>query len=184
MSSRIKQEKDYWNKAALDPEVDTKYISDLPDEKYFEALGDLKGRVLEIGCGVGRLMKPGYYGIDISSEMLDIAKSRHPTYNFEITDGRSIPYKAQFFDTVFSVLLFQHLSLRAVKKYINEAFRVLKTGGVFRFQFIEGTEDEPFSKHHNAKEIVDIMEEVGFTVDSMDRGLVHISWSWLIGRKK
>ncbi len=181
--TRTEEEKKYWDKAALDPDVDIKYISDLPIVAGLNAVGKMEGVVLEIGCGVGRLMKPNYYGIDISEKMLEIAKERHPKYNFRITDGRSIPFRNKFFDSVYSVLLFQHLPLGAIIGYIFEAFRVLKSGGTFRFQFIEGTEDEPFSKHHNAKKLVDTLEVAGFTVEPMDQRLGHISWSWLTGRK-
>ncbi len=180
--TRVAEEKKYWNKVALDPEVDIKYISDLSTKECLNAIGEMEGVVLDIGCGVGRLMKPGYYGIDISSEMLEIARERHPDYNLEITDGRSIPYKDEFFDKVYSVLLFQHLPLEAVGAYIKEAYRVLKSGGVFKFQFIEGTENEPFSKHHDRSKIIKLLLLAGFVGPEM-RGGVHDSWTWVTGRK-
>jgi SAM-dependent methyltransferase len=183
MRSRITVEKAYWNKAALDPDVDVKYISDLSTKECLEALGEIKGTALEIGCGVGRLMKDGYHGIDISQAMLDIAVGRKPKCTFHLCDGRTIPYADEHFDSVYSVLLFQHLPIEAVEGYIVEAYRVLKSGGTLRFQFIEGIEDEPFSKHHDCPRIIDLLLKTGFTVGTVDEGLAHSSWVWLTGKK-
>lgn len=160
--SRVQEEKDYWNNNAKDSQVDLKYISDISTEDCLLDLQELEGKTLEIGCGVGRLMKKGYYGIDISEEMLKIAKERRPDCNFKLSDGRTIPYADETFDSVYSYLVFQHLPLDAVESYIKEAHRVLKKNGLFVFQWIMGDEDEPFSKHHSMISIIDTLSTVGF----------------------
>jgi ubiquinone/menaquinone biosynthesis C-methylase UbiE len=178
----VNEERFYWNQAAADPHLDTRYICDLPTPLFQEPLASLKGRVLEIGCGVGRLMKPGFHGIDISDELLIIAMQRRPDCEFVVSDGRSIPYGEDSFDSVYSVLVFQHLSLKTVLNYIKEVKRVLKRGGVFIFQFIEGTEDAPFSKHHNFDKIASaLLPEFRFIVR---KGLIHPSWTWVEATKK
>lgn len=144
---RTTVEREYWDQNALDPDVDIKYISDVSVKLCRKDLGKLNGEVLEIGCGVGRLLKSGWWGIDISQNMLDIANKRKPECGYKHTDGRSIPFEDEKFDVVFCYLVFQHLPKDAVEIYINEAYRVLKPGGKFIFQCILGTEDEPFSKH-------------------------------------
>jgi ubiquinone/menaquinone biosynthesis C-methylase UbiE len=170
--NRIQEEKDYWNEAALDPNVDEKYICNLPSEPFFEILGGLEGKVLEIGCGVGRLMKDGYCGIDVSENMLAIAKDRKPKCEFKITDGRSIPYPDETFDGVYCVLVFQHLPADAVQIYIDEAMRVLKPDGTFIFQYIEGREDAPFSKGH-----FPILKN--FRTINRYESLIHPQWTWI-----
>lgn len=172
---RIQEEKQYWNKAAQDPEVDMKYICDLDTGKCLEAIGELEGKVLEIGCGVGRLMKDGYCGIDISEKMLEIARKRKPNCEFKLTDGRSIPYEDNTFDSVYSMLVFQHLPIEAVETYIKEVRRVLKENGVFIFQYIRGKEDAPFSKHHS-------IIPRGFSFHE-ETGLVHPQWTWVHATK-
>lgn len=144
---RVNDERTYWDKNALDPDVDIKYISDVSVEDCLKDLPEMTGNVLEIGCGVGRLLKPGYWGIDISEKMLDIARERNPDAKVIHSNGRTIPLSANKFDFVYSYLVFQHLPKDAVAGYIEEAYRVLKPGGKFIFQCILGTEDEPFSKH-------------------------------------
>lgn len=173
--SRIQEEKNYWDKNALDDEVDIKYISDADDKWCLYDIGELTGNVLEIGCGVGRLMKDGYTGIDISQNMLDIAKKRKPKCHFKLTDGRTIPFKDKSFDTVYCYLVFQHLPKDAVKGYIDEAYRVLKKDGIFVFQWIIGDEDEPFSKHLGVKDIGEFTKrfsDVGYSIS-----LAYNNWT-------
>lgn len=157
--SRLELEKNYWNENALDKEVDSKYIADVPTKLCLQDLGELEGRVLEIGCGVGRLLQDGWYGIDISTNMLQIAKQRQPNAKYLSTTGRTIPFKDNVFDNVYSYLVFQHLEPNAVKSYIDESYRVLKNGGMLTFQFITGTEREPFSNHYSKQEIKRFLAE-------------------------
>lgn len=180
---RIDQEKAYWNKCSQDPDLDVKYISDMPNKEFKKALGTLDGRVLEIGCGVGRLIEDGYYGIDLTPGMLEIAKKRKPKGNYKLCDGRTIPHKDKYFDSVYCVLLFQHIPFDAVESYISEASRVLKKGGIFRFQFIEGREDEPFSKHHLWQKVKKALTDNGFKAEK-EKGLVHEQWTWVTAVKK
>lgn len=150
---RTELEKEYWDSNALDPEVDEKYIADVPVEDCKADLGELSGEVLEIGCGVGRLMEDGWFGVDTSENMIKIARERNPKLNLFPGDGRTLPHDDNQFDFVYCYLVFQHLPFDAVKGYAKEAARILKDGGTFIFQWIEGTEDEPFSKHLNKKQI-------------------------------
>lgn len=181
--NRVQKEKNYWNIAAVDPDVDNKYICDLSDKECFKALGKLEGRVLDLGCGVGRLMKPGFYGIDISEKMIALAKNRKPGCHFQVNDGRDIPFPDDYFDTVYCVLVFQHLPLVAVANYIIETARVLKNGGKFIFQYIDGEEDEPFSKHHDIENLMKVLTGNGFVVDTIDVGKVHDDWNWVKATK-
>lgn len=179
---RLLLEINYWNEAAKDPDVDNKFICNLSTKECLEAIGPLTGKVLEIGCGVGRLMKENYYGIDISKEMIEIAKKRRPECVFKVCDGRTIPYADETFHCVYSMLVFQHLDKDGVVSYLNEAYRVLIPGGKFRFQFIEGDEDEPFSHHYDQGNMWEWLKNIGFTVASVDN-LVHPQWTWITAIK-
>jgi ubiquinone/menaquinone biosynthesis C-methylase UbiE len=182
--NRLTEEKRYWNKAAEDPKVDEKYISDLT-EGWDEALGTLKPKVLEIGCGVGRLMKRDYYGIDISSKMLEIAKKRKPECHFKLCDGKSIPFPDNTFRSVYCVLVFQHIPFEEVKEYITEAHRVLKKKGIFRFQFIEGKEEGPFCQNHSLDRIVNaVSEKFNVYVGEIVQGVIHPKWTWMTAHKE
>ncbi|MCA1580385.1 MAG: methyltransferase domain-containing protein [Acidobacteria bacterium] len=101
-------------------------------------------QVLEIGCGIGRLMKAMrrrarvVTGVDISGEMIERARREllpDDGVRLFATDGdlREIPDRS--IDFVYSFIVFQHIPSRAaVLTYLREAARVLRPGGLFRFQ--------------------------------------------------
>ena len=103
-------------------------------------------KVLEIGCGVGRLVKPlrdlfaEVDGVDIAANMIEFARQY-------LADGRQngrllvnsgsdlCELASERYDLVFSMIVFQHIrSAAVVRGYFNEIFRVLKPGGWFRIQ--------------------------------------------------
>ena len=194
MIDRVELERNYWDEAALDPEVDIKYISDISTEEMLMAIDDggdsdfykgtlAKGIALDIGCGVGRIADSLHaVGIDISEKMLEIARSRQSQSwpeKYHLCDGRTIPFENDIFDTAYSVLLFQHLEADTIQNYIKETFRVLKPGGVFRFQFVEGDSHEgEFAHDYSYIQMSDWLREAGFIVDKVD-----FQWTWVTARK-
>lgn len=114
-------------------------------EKVLDGLAVEKSwRALEIGCGVGRLLKPlsrhvaAAVGVDLSEEMLRRAHEYlAECANVELhrTDGSLGFLPAQSFDFVFSHIVFQHLPRKSyAERYFRETRRVLKPGGIFRVQ--------------------------------------------------
>lgn len=101
-------------------------------------------RALEIGCGMGRILRPlserieRVFGVDISAEM--IARARHGlagggNIEFFVTRGKLDGVDDAALDFVYSFIVFQHIpTKKAVARYLREAARVLKGKGVFRFQ--------------------------------------------------
>jgi SAM-dependent methyltransferase len=103
-------------------------------------------RFLEIGCGLGRLMfslAPDcgeIHGVDISPAMIAGAReglSSIPHAHFHVTESNDLAMFANAtFDLVYSFAVFQHIPDRAmVYKYLDEALRVLRPGGIFIAQF-------------------------------------------------
>lgn len=186
--ARLQKERDFWNTCALDPQVDDRYISDV--DLSFRIAGVKPflrpGRVLEIGCGVGQIVSalnhsPSFIvtGIDISSEMIAEARRRDRTSIYVVGDGRTLPFPADHFESVYSVLVFQHLPREAVEGYVRESARVLVPGGSLRVQFIERTEPGPFSQPHSLDVIREILTEVGFKIYDEERGFGHALWTWV-----
>lgn len=185
--SRVQLEKDYWDRAALDPDVDRKYISDISTEQCIEAL-ELSDDVLyiaEIGCGVGRISNQiGAVGVDISQNMIDIARKNECFEGqYEVSNGRTIPLPSDNYEFVYSVLLFQHLEGTTILGYMQETYRILKPGGIFRFQYIPGTENEPFSKHYDTRQMRKWLQVAGLKFIKEDKGLCHPLWSWITAKK-
>lgn len=176
---------DYWNNAAKDPEVDKKYICDIPWEDCQLAKGSLPMPTLDLGCGIGRMMENNsdYYGIDISPEMIKLAKKRKPKAHFKVCNGKTIPYKDKMFKSVFSMLTFQHIDEENVLDYIYEVARVLTDGGIFRFQYIAGVQDNFIDHHHNTARLIDYLQTAGFGIAKFDERLVHPQWTWIMAVK-
>lgn len=110
------------------------------------AVRDLHGNVLDVACGTGdmavSLVERGYTvtGVDISEEMLAIARQKAPMVTFMIADAEHLPFPDASFDAVtcaFGVRNFVHL-----EQGLSEMLRVLKPGG--RMVILElATPDSP-----------------------------------------
>lgn len=103
-------------------------------------------RVLDIGCGSGRLFEllkdkeVEYFGIDFSKKLIEIAKRKYlsekevknvnilPT--FIVVDALKLPFEEGFFDKVISIAVFHHIPSKEKRLiFLKEIKRVLKRGG-------------------------------------------------------
>ena len=100
--------------------------------------------VLEIGCGVGRLLRPlatrarEVWGVDIAPTMIEQGRTNlaaAPNVHLHVTTGRLEMIPSRSLDLAYSIIVFQHIpSKAAVATYIGEVARTLKGGGIFKFQ--------------------------------------------------
>ena len=104
------------------------------------ALRGIQGNVLDVACGTGdmvvELLKRGctVTGVDLSEEMLAIAKQKTASanfqlsaFNFQLGNAEALPFAEGEFDAVtcaFGVRNFVHL-----EQGLSEMLRVLKPGG-------------------------------------------------------
>jgi SAM-dependent methyltransferase len=102
-------------------------------------------RVLEIGCGAGRLTRAlanvfgEVHAVDISGEMVSLAEQAlkpYPNAHVYHNNGMDLaPIPNQPFDFAFSLYVFQHIpSYEIIESYIAEVSRLLRPGALFKFQ--------------------------------------------------
>ncbi|MBI5045981.1 MAG: methyltransferase domain-containing protein [Candidatus Niyogibacteria bacterium] len=95
------------------------------------------GKVLDIGCGNGRLLELlgettlGYTGVDFSKNMLQEAQQLHSDKKFVLADALNLPFPDQSFDAVVSLATLHHIpSKEFQRQFFKEAARVLAKNGV------------------------------------------------------
>ncbi len=155
-------------------------------------------RALEIGCGLGRLMLPlaarfgEIHGVDVSDEMVRLAREKLrdvPHAHVHWTAGADLAaFADDSFDFVYSYAVFQHIPAREVVfQYLREARRVLKPGGVFRFQVnglppAGGDYDTWSGVRLSAQEIADFAREHDFQLLALEGVRTQYQWVTLVKR--
>jgi SAM-dependent methyltransferase len=109
------------------------------DEIRRELVGDLEGRVLEVGCGTGRMFpyyapKAKVEGIEPEEDFLALAVAKADGTRGRIHAQRGDGMHLDFPDGTFDAVVFGLVlcSVPSVEQVLAEAWRVLKPGGVFR----------------------------------------------------
>lgn len=125
--------------------------------------------LLEIGCGIGRLVyeladylsEGSYAGFDISSAAIDWLNARYvpvlPNFRFDLVDATNaryrpegggdptairFPYDDKSFDAACSFSVFTHMQLHEVAHYLRELRRVLRPNGAGMMTFFAMTPDD------------------------------------------
>jgi SAM-dependent methyltransferase len=107
-------------------------------------------KVLEIGCGAGRITRPlanffgEVYAVDISGEMVERARqalSDMPNAHIFQNNGRDLGVLLEAglrdgdIDFAFTYIVFQHIPSREIiENYVREVHRLLRPGALFKFQ--------------------------------------------------
>jgi ubiquinone/menaquinone biosynthesis C-methylase UbiE len=171
-------------------------------DALFALLPNSDAVVLEIGCGIGRVMQylAGRYrevhGIDISSEMVKQGERRlgHLS-NVHLHHGNGYdldPLADESFDLVYSAFVFQHMPKTTAYNYFLEIRRVLRPGGLFTFQVPNLLREVHFAQfNHFAQpwfvvhpypmqfwtpvEVVWLLARAGLSVEALDEQMVALA---------
>ena len=135
-------------------------------------------RVLEIGCGAGRLTRAlssifgEVHAVDVSGEMLARARAAlhdRPNVTLYQNNGCDLAVVPPLvFDFAYSSHVFQHIPSREViDTYVREVHRLLRPGALFKFQ-VQGypSEDRPGDTWHgvsfNREQATEMAQRCGF----------------------
>jgi ubiquinone/menaquinone biosynthesis C-methylase UbiE len=95
----------------------------------------LSGKLLDVGCGTG--ISTGFfkvkekYGIDPSTQLINIARKNYPYCEFTVGKAEKLPYKDKQFDTVISLTAIQNFD--DIAKGLDEIKRVGKTNFILTY---------------------------------------------------
>jgi ubiquinone/menaquinone biosynthesis C-methylase UbiE len=100
-------------------------------------------KIIDVGCGTGlvgrELERAGFVnfdGIDISKEMIDIAKRRGYSNLFIGSLNNKLPFTDGEYDAAFCVGVFTHGHIGSDR--LDELVRIVKPGGIICFTINEG----------------------------------------------
>jgi len=111
---------------------------------HFKKHIDLKNkRILDWGCGPGRLIRHlpliignvcEYWGTDYSKRSIDWCAHNLSGIKFNNNSLEArLPYNNNFFDIIYGISVFTHLSEKLHFDWYSELFRILKPGGIMFF---------------------------------------------------
>ena len=156
-------------------------------------------RILEVGCGTGRWLSDlgptasQLYGLDLSSGMLQRARSRDGALRLIRGRAGRLPFPAEMFDLVYCVNAIHHFD--AQRLFVTEAHRLLRQGGAlavvgmdphgrreswYVYDFFAGTYETDLMRFPAWGTVLDWMIAAGFE-DAAWRAVEHI-WDPKIGR--
>ncbi|MCW7539955.1 class I SAM-dependent methyltransferase [Aquabacterium sp. A7-Y] len=87
------------------------------------------GRVLDLGCGTGRLLDHATTGVDASAAMLTQAAAKHPGRRLVHADLRATGLQSRAYDAALCFHVLMHLDIGAIRGVFDEAARLLRPGG-------------------------------------------------------
>ena len=148
--------------------------------------------ILDLGCGFGwgtdyLSQKGRCVGVDINRKTIEEARKRYgrnKKVKFVVADALRLPFKNEQFDVVVSIENIEHVNDQ--RKYIEEAKRVLKKGGLLivstpngehfghRLRKLVGVKQHgnPFHLHEFSEdELAALLEDDGFRIIKKKRAL-------------
>jgi len=155
--------------------------------------------VLEIGCGVGRMTRAlagifgQVYGVDVSGEMIAQARQNlasTPNATVMLNNGADLRVLGDItIDFAFSYIVFQHVPSREViRNYVAEVHRLLRPGGLFKFQvqgvtsLVTSADDTWLGVPFSDEDAVRMAEDCGFEPRYRIGAGTEAFWLWFFKR--
>src|SRR5664279_3905639 len=141
----------------------------------------LKGRVLDIGCGIGDLLvfRPGTVGADVNP--LIVESNQLQGLNVHLIVENKLPFLDAVFDTVIMDNVLEHIP--GPEALLTEVRRVLEPGGVFlvgvpgKKGFLADSDHKVF---YDQASLEACLNNCGFSINNTFWMPFH--WKWLDSR--
>ena len=116
----------------------------------FLALLPKNAKILDVGCGVGVdagfMASKGFeiIGVDLSKEMLNIARQKFPQIDFKQQDIRELDFPPNSFDGILASCSLIHIPKKDVPSLIKKFKKILKKDGAIYIALQGGKSEEIF----------------------------------------
>jgi len=157
-----------------------------------QKLIDEETRLLDIGCGSGRLLahinlEPDQYvGIDASQQMIEQAQKRWPAYTFKTMDMRKMEFPESSYSVVCLIASLHHLQADEHTAVLENIFKILQPGGCVYMTNWDLYREPPYDKvvvQKNAEHVDWIIPKgenrrfyYGFTVEEINDLLERVGF--------
>ncbi|WP_028936272.1 class I SAM-dependent DNA methyltransferase [Pseudonocardia spinosispora] len=145
-----------------------------------QVLAEGGGAVADIGCGPGHVtahlhgLGVDAFGIDLSPEMIAVARSDHPGPRFEVGSMTDLDVPAASVAGLIAWWSLIHIPDGAMATVLGQFHRVLRPGGLLQVGFHVGDpspamdSDDPTVHGHRRRpeRMADWLRDAGFTVES------------------
>ncbi|MBN2306833.1 methyltransferase domain-containing protein [Candidatus Peregrinibacteria bacterium] len=108
-----------------------------PEFDHFLAYTRKHAKVLDLGCGTGRLyefLQPKevtYLGVDHNSHLLELARKNFPEAAFRLDDITDLKLEEEAFDNIFCIAAFHHIPTKKMRrKVLKDLEKILKPDGI------------------------------------------------------
>ena len=158
---------------------------------YFcQALHKNNASILEMGCGPGNITKYllskkpdlNILGIDIASNMIELAINNNPTAKFKVMDCKNIKSLASNFDGIMCGFTLPYLNKNEAKKLINDASGIINDNGIIYLSTMEDAYDKSkiissksnknsgvFTYYHQEDYLTEVLSDNGFKILNIQR---------------
>ena len=140
--------------------------------------------ILDVACGPGNITRyllkkrPDFkvLGIDLSINMINLAKLNNPTAEFLMMDCREISLLDKQYNGIMCGFCLPYLSKEEAVKLIGDAVKLLKPNGVFYLSTMEENEDntsglktsstgdQMYLYYHQAEYLTNALQENNFKI--------------------
>lgn len=153
----------------------------LPEIFEFIKLVKKDGKILDLGCGPGHHSK--YFsnlgfnviGIDLSQEMIEIAKKVSEKSTFHVMDILDLNFEKDTFDGIWASASLLHVPKKRIKSVLIKLNEILTNQGILYISLKEGKGSELFSDiryggvdkfyaYYHLEEIQNLLKDIGFNI--------------------
>jgi len=183
-----------YNKIALKYHSERNKFESIIELRQFTKLLVSRAKILDVGCGAGvpvtkYLVDEGFsvVGLDISEEMLYLAKKHVPKGEFLKADMSEMDFPDDSFDGIVSFYAIIHLPREKHALLFKKFQRILKPGGIILIGLGSGEWEETgeyfgakmFWSFYSAEKSLELVKDAGFEIifeEVLERGGEQHYW--------